>query len=455
MIEILKETDQRLVLALDRKGRRRAKFILDKESGQAWFERLGRLLPSRTAQTPIAEIAAVEALGGRLVLTLKSGVRRAFAADPESAREAAARIRTFVGLTEENAAVSPARITARWLRIAAWSPLGVAVVVLLGLGGFKIADLFILPACDAQRTRDTVHDLLQSKSASSISLGKFATISYDENEYRCSAEITVNSDRAVVGYRSYWDGRSAFVRITGALGAARLDPARIRSIDQAYDDFMAGATDAYQSGNPPRQSDPAINTLLTTIFDVLGVPSKTLAGADIDEAIRWFNSGDTVGAVYLLAGTGVNDIAQLPPDEAVQKKLRANVVKFSDEFGRYADFQVTLLAAIADAQQSFGTSGPPGEVDTAEFRSKADGIKSLLAQALKTDFISLVYEGLSDPWRLQRLDVIARIAPVAAKVLGRDDVTAIRDQALQTLPYFSNEAVQVRVSEVAGMIAGR
>src|ERR1700693_3979243 len=107
MLEILKETDQRLVLALGRKGRRRARFVLDKETGQAWFERLGRLLPSRTVQTPIAEIAAVEAAGGKLVLTLKSGVRHAFAGDPDGVREAAARIRMFIGQTEATAAVPP------------------------------------------------------------------------------------------------------------------------------------------------------------------------------------------------------------------------------------------------------------------------------------------------------------------------------------------------------------
>lgn len=337
-------------------------------------------------------------------------------------------------------------------RRAAQIGIGLAALALLALAALKIPDFFILPACDASRTRDTLHDLLQAKAQGPITLSNFATVSHAKIEYRCSAEVGVNGDRATVGYRSYWDGWSAIVRVTGALGMARLDPARLREVDEAYEAFMARATDAYQSGEPPRQSEPIVNTQLSTILDVSGLPTKTLAGADIDEAIRWFNSGDTVGAVYLLAGTGVNDVAQLPSDDSLQNKLRDNVVKFSDEFGRYLDFQVTLLAAIADAQASYATGGPPEEISGADYKRKTSDIKTLLTQALKTDFISLVYDGLANDWRLKRLDAITSLAPIVTKVLSRDDLAAIREQANLTLPYFKDEAVQTRVSEITGLL---
>jgi hypothetical protein len=450
MIEILKDTEQRLVMTLGPGPKRRARFVLDKESGQAWFERR-RLLPSRTVQTALADIAAINAAGHRLLVVCKSGVRHSFAGDPDSVRDAAARLTAFVGVTETPGAQLP-RPPTPWLRRAIPAGTAVIALALLAIAGFKIPDFFVLPACNAQRTRDTLHDLLQSKAPGPITLSDFSTISHAKTEYRCSAEIAVNGDRATVGYRSYWDGWSAIVRVTGALGMARLDPQRMHEIDEAYDAFMARAADAYQSGDPPRQSEPIVNTQLTTILDGLGMPQKTFAGSDIDEAIRWFNSGDTVGAVYLLAGTGVNDIAQLPSDDSLQKKLRENVVKFSGEYGRYLDFQVTLLAAIADAQASYSSGGPPDEIDSVEFKRKASDIKALLAQALKTDFISLVYDGLTNDWRLNRLDAIAHIAPIAAKVLSHDELAAIRDQANLTLPYFSNGPVQPRVSEVTGML---
>ena len=451
MIEILKDTDQRLVLTLGSGARRRARFVLDKESGQAWFERKS-LLPPRSVQMALSDIAAIQAAGHRLIVVQKSGVRHIFAGDPTSVREAATRLGAFAGVGDAPGAPVP-RPATPWLRRAVQAGVSVVVLALLAIAGFKIPDFFILPACDAQRSRDTLHDLLQSKASGPITLSDLSTISRDQREYRCSAEIAVNGDRAKVGYRSYWDGWNAIVRVTGALGMARLDPTRMHEIDEAYDAFMTRATDAYQSGEPPRQSEPIINTELTTIFDVLGLTQKTLAGADIDEAIRWFNSGDTVGAVYLLAGTGVNDVAQLPQDDAIQKKLRGNVVKFSDEFGRYLDFQVTLLAVIADAQASYATGGPPEEIDSADYRRKAADIRALLAQALKTDFISLVYEGLPNDWRLKRLDAIARITPIAARVLAREDLAAIRDQANLTLPYFSSDTtVRPRIGEVTGML---
>ncbi len=451
MIEILKDTEQRLVLTLGPEAKRRARFVLDKESGRAWFERKS-LLPPRTAQMALSDIAAIQATGHRLVVVQKSGVRHVFAGDPTSVREAAARLSAFAGVGEAPSVPLP-RPATPWRRRAVQAGVGVIVLALLAVVGLKIPDFFVLPACDSQRSRDNLHDLLQSKAAGPITLSDFSTISHDKREYRCSAMIEVNGDRARVGYRSYWDGWSAFVRVTGALGMARLDPTRMHEIDEAYDAFMTRATDAYQSGEPPRQTEPIINTELTTIFDVLGLTQKTLAGADIDEAIRWFNSGDTVGAVYLLAGTGVNDVAQLPQDDAMQKKLRGNVVKFADEFGRYLDFQVTLLAVIADAQASYATGGPPDEIDSAEYKRKAADIRALLAQALKTDFISLVYEGLSNDWRLKRLDAMARITPIATRVLAREDLAAIRDQASLTLPYFSSDiTVRSRVSEVMGML---
>jgi hypothetical protein len=437
-------------LTLGPGNKRRARFVLDKQSGQAWFERR-TLLPSRTVRSALSDIAAINAAGHRLIVVLKTGARHVFAGDADDVRDAAARLTAFIGLAES--ATTPSPPPAQWQRRAVQAGIAVVVIALLVVAGFKIPDFFVLPGCDAQRTRDTLHDLLQKRAQGPITLAEFSTISRAKTEHRCSADIAVSGDHATVGYRSYWDGFSAMVRVTGALGAARLDPARMRAMDEAYDAFMARATDAYQSGTPPRQSEPVVNTQLATILDVAALPSKTLAGGDIDEAIRWFNSGDTVGAVYLLAGTGVNDIAQLPSNDATQKKLRENVVRFSDEYGRYLDFQVTLLAVIADAQASYSTGGPPDEIDSVDYRRKTSDIKALLAQALKTDLISLVYDGLTSDWRLARLDAIAHVAPIAANVLPRDELVAIRDQANLTLPYFSNDAtVRERVNVVAGML---
>jgi hypothetical protein len=457
MAEILKDTEQRLVVALGVRGRRWSKFIFDKGLGRAWFERHHPHLPARTFEAALDEVAAIDAVPARgtpdIVVTLKSG-KHLLLTGEASTETVLSRIRSFIGIAETSTAggIDFARRHRRRiaLGIAATGALAVLIV-----GIISIIDLFVLPGCDARWTRNQLHTLLQSNVKSPIRLADFGLVSRERDELRCQARLTVEGHDAIVGYRSDWDGWTPRVRVAGTVGTARLDPARLRAIDGAYDAFMMQAREAYRSGNPPRQFDTKVYALLSTVFDVGDLSSRTLAGADIDEAIRWFNSGDTVGSVYVLAGTGVTDFAGLPADAAVQRQLRTNVVSFSDEYGRYIDFQVMLLAAIAAAQASHTATGPRAEVESADFKAKVAGIKPLLAQALKSDFISMVYEGLSDTWRLDRLTALARVAPLAARVLSRDDAASVREQALQTLPYFASDTVKARAREVAGMIAPR
>jgi len=51
------------------------------------------------------------------------------------------------------------------------------------------------------------------------------------------------------------------------VNAASLDPNRIAAIDQAADAFQARAAEARKTGLVPRQSDPAIEPLLDTVFN--------------------------------------------------------------------------------------------------------------------------------------------------------------------------------------------
>jgi hypothetical protein len=125
--------------------------------------------------------------------------------------------------------------------------------------------------------------------------------------------------------------------------------------------------------------------------------------------------------------------------------MRANVVAYADEFGRYADFQMVLLAAVASAQMRADRAGAvPGN---------ADEIRAQLAQALKSTLIALVYDGHNDGWRKARLRALGRTAPVAGKFLSKEDAQAVRELALQTVDYFRDLTVRARVREVAELLA--
>jgi hypothetical protein len=84
-----------------------------------------------------------------------------------------------------------------------------------------------------------------------------------------------------------------------------------------------------------------------------------------------------------------------------------------------------------------------------------DDTRALLSQSMRSSFIALVYGGLSDSWRMNRLTTLARTAPVAARFLSKDEARAVREQALQTVDYFKEPMVRERVREIAQAIAPR
>ena len=187
-------------------------------------------------------------------------------------------------------------------------------------------------------------------------------------------------------------------------------------------------------GKPPRQSDPAIDKALAVIFGASDLAAEPLAPAEIDKALAWLKAADRIGAVYLLAGTGYDDFAKVPQSAALQRRMRGNVSAFADEFGRYADFQMVLLAAVANAQMR--AHRQPRQDRRVAGQCRRD--QGAAVQAIRSNLIALVYDGHNDGWRMARLTALGRTAPVAAKFLSKDDAQAVRGLALQTVDYFKD-----------------
>jgi hypothetical protein len=240
----------------------------------------------------------------------------------------------------------------------------------------------------------------------------------------------------------------AKVRLTGEVVTAKLDARRTDAIASAADMFLAASRNSHLTGMPPRQTDPAIDAALAVILGASDLAAEVLTADEIDKALQWLKTADRIGAVYLLAGTGFEDFATVPQTAMLQQRLRGNVTAFADEFGRYTDFQMIALAAIANAQMRASAAG---KADAAQART--DEIRTLVSQAMKSNFIALVYDGHNDMWRMARLTALGRTAPVAAKLLTRDEATAVRELALQTIDYFKDATVRARVREVAGLLS--
>src|SRR5579864_2648057 len=113
--------------------------------------------------------------------------------------------------------------------------------------------------------------------------------------------------------------------------AAGFDAAKIADIKKAVEAFQALGKNAYQTGQPPRQSDPAVAKLLDTIFDTSalnGPPPVTFA--QFLDVNNWLLQVVKTGLVYITAGTGIADFASVSGVTAKQQaQMNANVITFA------------------------------------------------------------------------------------------------------------------------------
>ena len=127
--------------------------------------------------------------------------------------------------------------------------------------------------------------------------------------------------------RAFW--LIALIGGGGDATAAGFDAAKIADIKTAGAAFLALGKDAYKTGQPPRQSDPAVAKLLDTLFGtdacLNGPPAVTFA--QFLAVNDWLSQVVNVGLVYVTAGTGIADLAGLGAVTAKQQEqMNVNVV---------------------------------------------------------------------------------------------------------------------------------
>jgi hypothetical protein len=459
-VDISEDMPSRLVMTLRSRNYLWTRYVLDKTSGRARLERRWLIFPRRAVEIALGDIVAADpivfgtesATNYYVLLKLTSGKRYWCAGESqETSIAAAARIRAFLGLAEPGPEANPVPRSTR-LFAKAVTVLGtIAVVVTLAA---QASRFFVLPACDSQAVLGPATDILKRNlgNESSVSLGDPRRVATLDHEIRCQAVLTIPGETQTVGYKVFWEGWTAKIQLTGVVGSYKLDPARLAAIDAAGQDFMRRAQGSHRTGNPPRQADAAVKPLLDTLFTTSDLVGKALAASEIKGAIRWFNAGDMAGSTYVLAGTGVDDTDKLPADEATQKQTRDNVVRFSDEFGRYLDFQIRVLAAIADASLSLMSNATPEEWDKSEVKPKLDELRAAMAQTMGSDLIATTYDGLTDQWRMDRVAVVAAAVPTATRFLTTEQARGLSEQALQVVAYLTNPQVQDEVRGIAAAV---
>ncbi len=103
----------------------------------------------------------------------------------------------------------------KWLR---WLIGVFAVIIVLAVGAGaidKIVNIGSLPACDAQRTRDTLSDLNKANQVNASAYNSIKETGRSETEIRCTANLALRAGGTLeYDYRIYKDGSAIRVQIT-------------------------------------------------------------------------------------------------------------------------------------------------------------------------------------------------------------------------------------------------
>src|SRR6266540_545850 len=425
MLQVLENTPDRLVVKTGVRPFHTTTATFDKSTGKARFERTVFFWKRKPIEVPLDDIESITVVQQNMtgaqgmqfssnnpLVQLKSGQRfwLSDAGSQADSVQAVQLMRDFLaGAQTGGAAAAPAAeqpiVAPHPSRIYRWAAIAVstfAAVAFLIIGVARVASFFTLPDCDDETTRKTLNEIFEEKKVKIERLGEVKSLSSTSSERMCQARADIPGGALNLQYRIDWSGWSKRVTITEAEAEAKIDSARLD---------------------------------------------------EVKKAAEWFVAGDRVGTIYILAGTGVNDINKLPNDANVQRRTHRNVADFAPEFARYLDFQVKLAGIMMDVELNHTAKSGKDSLDRPEVKKEVAEARSTLAETLTGDLTTLAYDGVTDDWRRQRLTVMMEVAPKAAKFLSPEQARAVREHALKVATFQRDKLIQDMVKGFADSIA--
>ena len=240
----------------------------------------------------------------------------------------------------------------------------------------------------------------------------------------------------IVGIVQIWSG---IHKIFPSLGQDSGIRASADDAMKAADEFTTLAKGSADTGNAPRETDPAVKPLLDRVLTTRSLTSKPLSDSDLGSASDWNGAVLKVGLVYIFAGTGIADPARVTADPKLVERVNQNVVTFAPEMGRYIDAQEAVVGATADTVEASLADGKPANDQVKSGLAKVrGGITSTITGVLST----LTTDGLSDDWRRERLPSLQAVAPKVGKLLLPDQCRTVRDTAAEAAQVLKDAAVQ-------------
>lgn len=209
----------------------------------------------------------------------------------------------------------------------------------------------------------------------------------------------------------------AIVLISPRPAQAVLDRAKISAAEKAANDFARLGRDSFKSGQPPRESDPAVKALLDIAFDSSAGSPSSIEFSDLPRINQWMANGDKIGIVYMLAGTGTSNLAQAATNPKTAKLIPKNIASFQVEYGRFTDFQLALWNLALDAIVAKIDAASEAERKNPKFVGGYIQFSNIIAQSIAGVLSTFATDGITDEWRRARLVPLKEIVPKARQAL--------------------------------------
>jgi hypothetical protein len=239
---------------------------------------------------------------------------------------------------------------------------------------------------------------------------------------------------------------TAALCLTVSSASAEMDQKKIAAAQKAAADFVKLAGNTARTGKPPRGSDPAIKALLDTVLDTSAMTSPDFS--DIPKITQWLANADKVGLVYMMAGTGTNNLAAAR-DPKVADRIARNIAEFQDEYGRFVDFQLALSGFTLDAMGAKMTSASEKERKDPKFRAGFMQASSGIVQTVAGTLSTFVAEDITDDWRRERIAPLNAIAPKIARTLPQE----MREKLAEMTREIGDQVADAQIKESVRALA--
>lgn len=233
-----------------------------------------------------------------------------------------------------------------------------------------------------------------------------------------------------------------------ALGA--MDQAKLAAAQKAAADFVKLSGNSAKTGKPPRESDPKVKALLDTVLDTSAMTAPEFS--DIPRITQWLSNADRVGVVYMLAGTGTNNLAAAA-NPKVGDRIGKNIAEFQTEYGRFVDFQLALSGFTLDAVRAKMDQAPEKERKDPKFQAGFMQVASGIAQTYLGALSNFAGEGITDDWRRARLAPLNALAPKFADTLPKDMREKLGDMTREISDHISDPQIKDGVKAMGDTIA--